>query len=363
MLSKQFAYLLFGIIAILTVLFGFNIYINYQKNQNSEEKINTIITKFEEKFKADSIYLAKANKMLIDKISQKVIDSVSNVYEEKLKNALVEAQKYKELLIANNIDIPTNKANSNIKIEEKTNPIKSNRVIVKTPSSKLNVISYKQPANNISRQPKAKNSNVTTYSQLQKNKTTNNVTTYSQIERNNKKIAKKNQPKRNFTFKKINSALPKSKVIKKTDSKIKARTTKEIHNPFKTKHNNPLLDNAENINEIGQSPIYPGCEYITTNNEMKKCFATKISRYLLSNFNSSNFTNKKLKKGLNKVRVLFIIDKNGYAKFGKLTGQWPDEVYREAKRVVESTPKMIVGKSQNKNVSVKYSLLIPFIFE
>jgi len=359
MLSKQFAYLLFGIIALLSVLFGFNVFMNYKKNQNSEEKINTIISKFEEKFKADSIYLAKANKMLIDKISQKVIDSVSNVYEEKLKIALAKAQKYEELLIANNIALtPKNTNASNITVTKtiSTNP---NNVAVNTPATKLNVISYKQLSKNLKEKSTRKetNLNVTTYSKIAQNKSktvenkNSNVTTYSKLnKRNNTNFSKYSQ---NTSTKQI--------TYKKQPSKS---SIKPIINPTtKIIHNNYLLDHAENINEIDQSPIYPGCEYISTNSERKKCFATKISRYILDHFQSSNFNNKNLKKGLNKVRVLFIIDENGYPKFGKLTEQWPNEVYLESKRVIESTPKMIAGKSHNKNVPVKYSLLIPFIYK
>jgi len=362
MLSKQFAYLLFGIIALLSVLFGFNVFMNYQKNQNSEEKINTIISKFEEKFKADSIYLAKANKMLIDKISQKVIDSVSNVYEEKLKTALAEAQKYKELLVANNISLTTNKANSNNEAVAQTTVINSKNIEVNTPTTKLNVISYKQLANNLKERhtKRETNLNVTTYSKIAQNnsKTTennySNVTTYSKLNKiDNANSSKHSQ---NTSTKQIKQIASKKQSFKSSIKPIINPTTKITHNNY-------LLDHAENINEIDQSPIYPGCEYISTNSERKKCFATKISRYILDHFQSSNFNNKNLKKGLNKVRVLFIIDENGYPKFGKLTEQWPNEVYLEAKRVIESTPKMIAGKSHTKNVPVKYSLLIPFIYK
>lgn len=319
MLSKKFAYLLFGIIAILSVLFGYNIYTNYQKNQKSEEKINTIINKFEEKFKADSIYLAKANKMLIDKISQKVIDSVSNVYEEKLKIALNKAQKYKELLIANNITLTTNKNNSNT-------------VIPKKPTSKLNVISYKQLTGNLKEKQIKQETNL-------------NITTYSKIAQNKSKTT--------------------AKPIKQIETKHKPSNSIKpvINSSNKIIHNNYLLDHAKNIHDIDQAPIFPGCENNLDEKNRKNCFATKISRYILDHFNTASLKTTNLKKGLNKVRVLFIVDKNGYAKFGKLIGQWPDEVYKEAKRVVESTPKMIAGKSQNKNISVKYSLLIPFVLE
>lgn len=333
MLSKKLAYVLFGIIFLLTTLFGYEVFQKNTKNKASEDKINLIISKFENKFKEDSIYLAKANKMLIDKISQKIIDSVSNEYEKKLALVINQNNKYKKLLVDNGVVINNNSTNKN-EIKNKHN-------------NTINVISYKDLATNSNnfKIERKNHLNVITYSKLNNNNYNHskkaiklNVKSYKDIE----KVTNIIKPNNNLTQELL------------SENNTVAKTTKIIHNNY-------LLDNAENIYDIDKGPIYKGCENIISTKEQKKCFATKITKHILNNFNTNNIEKNKLKKGLYKVRVLFIIDKSGKAKFGKLVGKWSNDIYNEAKLAVETIPYLKPGINKNKPIPVKYSVVIPFI--
>ena len=355
MLPKQIAYILYAIIALLAGLFAYSVYTNYQKKIDDESYINNLITKFEDKHKADSIYLVKSNKLIIDKISQKILDSVSNAYEKELKIALSKAQAYKNILIENNISIP---GETTATTEEKTTTNSLNK-------SKSVVISYKQLPNfnpitqkfktnptttNVTthnRLHKIVNNNTNSQHKLQKQKTSN-VTTYSKL--------KSKTEKRNINNVTSYSKLTKSTI--KTNSKPKRNNS---NTKIISQHNNPLLDNAENISNLETPPIYPSCENNYSRKEQQNCFAINIHKNVLGNFNTQNIQNIGLERGLNKLRVLFIIDRNGNTRMAKLVGNWPRQVFNEVKKAVESTPRIKPGIKNNQPVAVKYSLLISFI--
>ena len=326
------------------MLFGYSLFINYQKKTNSEDKIANIISAFEEKFKNDSIYLSNVNKLLIDKISQHILDSISSSYERKLEIVLKETNKYKQLLIKNNIDfehISTNNIPTQSKIDKLEQTSNQKPTANVTTYSKL--IIKKTDNSNINN-----SSIVTTYSKINTNKkpikTNSNVTTYSKL------IVNKNKTD--------NSSLNNSNDVQ--INKVKG-TSNNFQNNNNLIHNNYILDTAENINDIDLVPVYNGCENLTSEKERKNCFAINISKHILNNFNTENIQSIGLKKGINKVRVLFIIDKNGYAKIGKLVGEWPHKIYENTKKTIKSIPKMKPGYDNNKPVPIKYSLLIPFI--
>lgn len=357
MLSKKIAYMLFGVIISLSLAFGFFVYSSYTKNQNSEEKINKIISQFEEKFKNDSIYLTNANKMLIDKISQHIIDSMSIVYEDKLENVILKANKYKQLLIANNINpefsIPSHSKNTN-----------SNSAT----SSSYSVTTYSK----LKKKTEIKNTysnqlNITTISKLKNNNLYPNVTTYSKINTPPININPKNKPYNITTYSKLKKTSSNNLISNNT--KEKSKNTKVINTDKKLttnnylSHNNYTLDHAQNINNLDKMPVYKGCENLNTEDKRKNCFAISISQHIFKKFNSLNIQNSGLKKGLHKVRVLFIIDEHGKAKIGKLVGKWPHQIYKNVKFAVETIPPMKPGYSNNKAISVKYSLLIPFIID
>ncbi len=205
-------------------------------------------------------------------------------------------------------------------------------------------------------------SNVTTYTQLPGYKETNpnlappssNVTTYTQLP--NYKNSLPTSKKKTTTFNRVSKQ---SKLLHKKQKNIpnSNQTGFEKH----SMHNSYELKNAVNINNIEFVPVYPGCESKSTKKERMNCFSTKISTYLFTNFKTDNITTQNLSKGVNNVRVIFIIDENGNSKPTKIYGKWSADIKAEITRAIESIPKMQAGRSNGKSKPVKYSVLIPFV--
>jgi len=236
--------------------------------------------------------------------------------------------------------------------------------------------------------------NVTTYSKLKRTQTkqkkqsiSNRVTTYSALKKEQKtgkkqSINLENNPK--ILKKTYTKPLKKSKVNKNKNLKnnLKTRKTKKeyrIQQPKKEKkptttsllkkhkstetlhYNKKELNTATNINLIESAPVYPNCQNKTTENDKKACLLNKISRYVLNNFNTAVGKKAGLKKGFYEIRVLFIIDENGISKTYKVLGKnYSPIIKNEIKRLINHLPKMIPGKSNGKNVPVKYSLKVLF---
>ncbi|MGV8946651.1 MAG: M56 family metallopeptidase [Lutibacter sp.] len=109
---------------------------------------------------------------------------------------------------------------------------------------------------------------------------------------------------------------------------------------------------------IENAPVFPGCE--GTEQELKACLQEKIANYVSANFNSELAKGLKLKSGLQKVFVLFTIDKEG--NITDIQSRAPHKkLEEEAIRVIASLPKMIPGKQKGEAVGVKYSLPIAFM--
>jgi protein TonB len=172
-------------------------------------------------------------------------------------------------------------------------------------------------------------------------KKTSNVTTYSKFKKQKTNI--KNTSLNNYVM----PTLLKQKAI--------------VSNSKNLQYNNANLNQASNIYDIENAPVYPGCERKTTEKGKKNCLATKISNYLINNFNTSSFKNLNLNKGVNNIRVLFVIDKYGKSKAYKVIGDWDPKIKQEAYRVIRSLPKMKPGNSKGMDYPVKYSFRIPFI--
>jgi hypothetical protein len=112
--------------------------------------------------------------------------------------------------------------------------------------------------------------------------------------------------------------------------------------------------NIENV------PVFPGCE--GTEEELRACFQDKITAYVSANFNSGLAKSLDLESGVNKVYVLFKIDKDG--NIAEVKSRAPHKkLEEEAIRVISSMPKMTPGKHKGKTVGVKYALPIAFMVE
>jgi len=109
---------------------------------------------------------------------------------------------------------------------------------------------------------------------------------------------------------------------------------------------------------IEDVPIFPGCERFTDNDKRKTCMSEKISDFVNSHFDRSIGNDLGL-SGMNKVYVMFNIDKNGYVVDIQARATHP-KLEEEAIRVIKSLPDFEPGKQRGKPVSVSYSLPIVF---
>lgn len=110
---------------------------------------------------------------------------------------------------------------------------------------------------------------------------------------------------------------------------------------------------------IEDVPVYPGCEGLETNEELRKCMSDKITRFVNKNFNTSMGIQLGL-SGRNRVNVIFKIDEYGNVVEARSRAVHP-KLEEEAKRVINLLPQMQPGKQRGKAVPVSYSL--PIIFQ
>jgi len=142
--------------------------------------------------------------------------------------------------------------------------------------------------------------------------------------------------------------------------------------PFKTaaKENEAAIKSSDTIKPIEieevsfaiieNVPVYPGCE--GTEEQLKSCLQNSITEYVSTNFNSGLAKSLDLKSGINKVYVMFKIDKEGNIADVQARASHK-KLEEEALRVITSLPKMTPGKHKGKTVGVKYSLPIAFMVE
>lgn len=111
---------------------------------------------------------------------------------------------------------------------------------------------------------------------------------------------------------------------------------------------------------IDEVPVFPGCE--GAKEELRRCLQEQITKHVNRNFNSNLASSLKLESGVNKIFVIFKIDKEG--NITDVRSRAPHKALQEeAVRVINLLPKMISGKQDGKNVDVMYSLPIAFKVE
>ena len=111
------------------------------------------------------------------------------------------------------------------------------------------------------------------------------------------------------------------------------------------------------FSEIENVPVFPGC--IGTEEELKKCLQDGITNHVNKNFNTTLANELKLEPGVQRIYVMFKIDKDG--NISDIQSRAPHKSLEdEAIRVVSLLPKMIPGKHKDNYVNVKYALPIAF---
>ena len=111
---------------------------------------------------------------------------------------------------------------------------------------------------------------------------------------------------------------------------------------------------------IENVPVFPGCEK-GNNAKKKQCMAQKISKFVNRKFDKELAQDNDL-TGRQRVMILFKIDKTGSVVDVQARAKHPALV-EEAKRVINSLPKMQPGKQRGKAVAVPYSLPLVFLVE
>ena len=109
---------------------------------------------------------------------------------------------------------------------------------------------------------------------------------------------------------------------------------------------------------IDEIPTFSECEGLPQE-EQRKCVSSRITSYVQKNFNTNLAGDLNL-NGRQRISVLFKIDVNGNITGVRSRAPHPD-LEKEAKRVIESLPKMKPGKHNGKNVNVPY--MLPIIFQ
>ncbi|MEZ4798104.1 MAG: energy transducer TonB [Flavobacteriaceae bacterium] len=107
---------------------------------------------------------------------------------------------------------------------------------------------------------------------------------------------------------------------------------------------------------VEQVPIYPGCEGLSTREELKNCMSEKIGALVNKKFNPDVASDLGL-VGKQNIYVQFTIDKAGNVT--KIKARAPhNKLESEAIKVINKIPQMIPGKQRDQNVEVIYNLPI-----
>lgn len=109
---------------------------------------------------------------------------------------------------------------------------------------------------------------------------------------------------------------------------------------------------------IDQVPVFPGCEDIIDQKGLRKCMVDSISKFVQKKFNT-NLAKEENLVGRQRISVIFKIDKEGNITNVRSRAPHP-KLEAEAKRVINSLPKMTPGKHKGEAVVVPYSLPIVF---
>ncbi len=309
--KSKLNYIIYGIAGILFFVVGYLVLDFYNDTKAfEEEKTERLISKYKNKSYLDSIELADANSQLLDYQNQYLIDSIANTYEVDLRGS-------------NSRGIVN--SNSRGKDKKETSSVKNKK-------------------NNSAKEEATKKKNrVLEDGSLAKNKDINNTVVKEINEAINGVATEANDAVNSEDA--INGGT--SDIAKNTEEekKVKEKSTTDNNNTVKSK--------------ITNSPIYPGCEKKKSELSKKKCLTSKMLRHVQKKFNSDLAQNVGLKKGLNKIKVSFVIDKNGYANVLYVRTQ-NKKVEKEAIRVIQSLPRMTPGRVNGKIAQMKYVVPIQF---
>jgi len=322
--SKK-GFLIYGLlIALLSLIGYFSLGLFKDSNSLEKDKMNRIISQYKNKSYLDSIELADANNQLFDMQNQRIIDSMAGDYQIEL------AKKSNVNLLKNNARKKSSISNSAKDLVNETS------ILGGSVNKNLNSKGVKS-VNVIDVPDKVDTSDKTLASKTSGVKTTKDSDTGEKVG--------------------LDTASEKPKSSLTTDD-IVAKNDKE---------EKPNTDNVDKkVEEVAKkaavirSPIYPGCEKKKTPDARKKCSTIKMYKHVQNRFNTDIGQDLGLSAGLYKVRVFFVVDKNGEATVTKVRTN-DKKLENEAIRVVQTLPMMIPGTSDGIKIATPYSVPINFM--
>lgn len=146
--------------------------------------------------------------------------------------------------------------------------------------------------------------------------------------------------------------------VKEPTDTESTKTTKEektgeptTETPVDPENNTPT-----NVLVVEKVPVFPGCEFLESNQEKVECMNEKMRKIIQRKFNPYLAGELGL-KGNHLIRVTFIINKEG--KIDNLHIVTPKKALeQETKRVIDYMPQMRPGIQNGKSVNVMYNLPI-----
>ncbi len=312
--SSKMKYILYGLLSLILLATGYFLFDSSNKSNSLEnDKMNRIISQYKNKSYLDSIELADANNQLLDIQNQKIIDSVASDIQLELSNK-----------------INKNKNNSKTKPNSITKPSVVIKDEIITKSSELDNIPTNSLASNADKGSLIKAIDVP-------------------VDDNPENVNKV-----------ADSVSTKNEVVDVTSSESNNSST--TSNVSSDEEKVDVNEKVAVKPKVIKSPIYPGCEKKRTDFDRKKCSTSKIIRHIQRKFNADVAQDLGLKSGIYKVKVSFIIDKNGDATV--LNVRTNDKrLENEAIRVVQSLPKMTPGREDGKRATKNFSVPIQFSVE
>lgn len=312
-------YALGGVIIIALGYFAWSFIGN---NSNDNNKNNKVLSEYENRRYKDSIELADANNLLLDYESQHYIDSIA---------------------LANQINVISNpNSGNNVSVNNTLRDRTNNSLRDRTDNNNTSLNNNVSPTivdNELN------NDNASIDSDSANENNTENVNDTAST--NNDDLSNSDD--------KLNNSLDNSN----KEEDIEKKEEEVVSNPIVVKK---IPKKAETLSTIEKSPVYPGCEKNKTESSKKKCFISKISKFVANRFNSDLSQDLGLQVGVKRINVSFVIDKSGSVNVLKVRAQHK-VLEKEALRVVNSLPKMKAGKKKGKSEPVYYNLPIVYKVE